>query len=126
MSCTDWLLIVSTIALWVLVAYGQWCLRCMERELGGKADKPKPRPKARRVSALQRFRVDEGGGDDVIYYICAHCGCDPVPKIGHTRMACERHQEKKREEQFKSAQPEEAHDPPMDRAPGSEEPGHDE
>ncbi len=64
------------------------------KKLDGKADRKKSRPGAKRVPALQRFREDEAG-NDIVRYICSHCNCDPVPKIGHTVKQCQAAQEAK-------------------------------
>lgn len=83
-------------------------------ELHLKANRPKPRPRGRFVRTC---RNGLGG------FECLNCGVD-VPEKGHTVKQCEERLEQERAKLAPSP-PEEAHDPPMDKAPGAEEPSHD-
>lgn len=103
-------------------------------ELHGKADKKRLSASTARRKHVKADPVFQmfNGKKRIVGYECSQCGDTSVSKGGHTIIACERFQEEKKEEEQPTtmpdpmfAQPEEAHDPPMDRAPGAEDPGHD-
>lgn len=94
-------------------------LRRLSKRIDGKTDKPKPKLRARRIATS--FSKQTG------QHFCFKCGTK-VSSRGHTVKQCEETLAALDQEGAKLAPappPEEAHDPPMDRAPGAEDPGHD-
>lgn len=106
-----------------LALYNRLDLRRMEKEiwhaLTCKADKRRSSSSDRKkhVPANPVHQTSPDGKDRIVGYLCTVCLDPSVSKGGHSVAACERYQEEQSEEQLKSAQPEEAHDPPMDNSP---------
>ena len=110
-----------------LALYNRLDLRRMEKRvweaLDGKAKKRRSglKPRGRRVPVEPIIERSPDGVERILGGKCTGCDQAIDRKGGHTIAQCERFQK----EQPKLAQPEEAHDPPMDKAPGAEEPSHD-
>jgi hypothetical protein len=90
-----------------------------------KVDKRHFAPSLRKkhVPANPVHQPSSDGKERIVGYQCSVCEDTSVSKGGHSIAACERFQEEKKE--LALAHPEAAPDPPTDRAPGAEEPSHD-
>ena len=110
-----------------LALYNRLDLRRMEKEtwhqLSLKTEKRIVTPSRLRkhVPSNPIHQTSPDGKRRIVGYQCSACEDTSVSKGGHTVKQCERYQK----EQPKFAHTEEAHDPPMDKAPGAEEPSHD-
>lgn len=90
-------------------------LRHLSKRIDGKTDKPKPKLRARRIATS--FCKETG------QHFCFKCGTK-VSSRGHTVKQCEETLAALDQEGAGFAgtsPPEDAHDPPMDKAPGEED-----
>lgn len=115
--------------------YNLFRLRRIERDfweaLETKAPKRRsgPKPRGKRVPVEPIMARSPDGAELIVGGKCTGCGQTINRKGGHTIAQCERFQEENRprgnELSLPSQPPEEAHDPPADKAPGAEELSHD-
>lgn len=104
-------------------------LRHLSKRIDGKIDKRLVTPSRLRkhVPSNPVHQASPDGKERIVGYECSQCGDTSVSKGGHTVKQCEATLERLKQERAELAPAplEEAHDPPMDEAPGAEEPSHD-